>query len=109
MDLLENNSQLISLSLSSNSLAHQFCEKLSEFLKLNEYIRSVDISCNFIDDGNVGVLKDAIESNPNIIELDVRSNELTPEVEAEIKEIITKNFLNSKDIPYKKLSECKIG
>ena len=62
------------MSLSSNSLGHQFCEKLSEYLKVNKSIRKVDISCNFLDDGSADILKDAIESNMNIIEMDIRSN-----------------------------------
>ena len=74
IDLQENESQLSELSLSSNSLGHQFCEKLSEYLKVNKSIRRVDISCNFLDGSSAGILKDAIESNSNIIELDVRSN-----------------------------------
>jgi len=57
-DLLNNNSELESFSLSSNSLAHMFCESLSEFLKLN----------------NASTLKDSLESNTGIIEVDVRNN-----------------------------------
>lgn len=73
-DLLNNNSQLESLSLSSNSLGHMFCESLAEFLKLNKTIRVLDISCNFIDDSNASTLKDSLESNTNIIDVDVRNN-----------------------------------
>jgi len=35
IDLLNNNSNLDFLSLSSNSLGHMFCESLSEYLKMN--------------------------------------------------------------------------
>lgn len=76
-------------------------------MKLNRSIRRVDISCNFIDDSNASTLKDSLESNPNIIELDVRNNQLSEEIEEEINEIVTKNALTSKSIPYKKLTECK--
>ena len=38
IDLLNNSSNLESLSLSSNSLGHMFCESLAEFLKLNTSI-----------------------------------------------------------------------
>lgn len=51
-----------------------FCESLSEFLKLNRTIKKLDISCNFIDDSNASTLKDSLESNTNIIEVDVRNN-----------------------------------
>lgn len=105
IDLLNNSSNLESLSLSSNSLGHMFCESLAEFLKLNRSIRSLDISCNFIDDSNAATLKDSLEGNPNIIEIDVRNNQLAEETEEEISEIITKNFLASKNIPYKKLGD----
>ena len=79
--------------MSSNSLGHQFCEKLAEFLKLNRSIRRIDVSCNFIDDSNASTLKDSLESNSNIIEIDVRNNQLSEEIEEEINEIVTKNSL----------------
>jgi hypothetical protein len=82
-----------------------FCESLAEFLKLNRSIKILDISCNFIDDSNAATLKASLEGNPNIIELDVRNNQLSDETEEEINEIITKNFLASKNIPFKKLGE----
>lgn len=105
IDLLNNSSNLESLSLASNSLGHMFCESLAEFLKLNRSIKILDISCNFIDDSNAATLKASLEGNPNIIELDVRNNQLSDETEEEINEIITKNFLASKNIPFKKLGE----
>lgn len=107
IDLLNNNANLEFLSLSSNSLGHMFCESLAEFLKINQTIRRVDISCNFIDDSNANTLKDSLETNTNIIEIDVRNNQLSDETEAEINEIAMRNMLASKNIPYKKLGECK--
>jgi Ran GTPase-activating protein (RanGAP) involved in mRNA processing and transport len=107
IDLQNNNSNLEYLSLSSNSLGHMFCESLAEFLKINRTIRRIDISCNFIDDSNANTLKDSLESNSNIIEIDVRNNQLSEETEAEINEIVTKNLLLSKNIPFKKLGDCK--
>lgn len=106
-DLLNNNSLLESLSLSSNSLGHMFCESLSEFLKLNRTIKSLDISCNFIDDSNASTLKDALESNTNIIDVDVRNNQLSEAVEREINDIVTKNLLLSKNIPYQRVPDRK--
>lgn len=84
-----------------------FCESLSEFLKLNRTIKKLDISCNFIDDSNASTLKDSLESNTNIIEVDVRNNQLSPPVEREINEIVTKNLLLSKNIPYQKVPDRK--
>ena len=107
VDLQNNNSNLEFLSLSSNSLGHMFCESLAEFLKINRTIRRIDISCNFIDDSNANTLKDSLESNSNIIEIDVRNNQLSEETETEINEIVTKNMLLSKNIPFKRLGECK--
>lgn len=106
-DLLNNNSLLESISLSSNSLGHMFCESLSEFLKLNRTIRRLDISCNFIDDSNASTLKDALESNTNIIDVDVRNNQLSESVEREINDIVTKNLLLSKNIPYQRVPDRK--
>jgi hypothetical protein len=84
-----------------------FCESLSEFLKLNRTIKKLDISCNFIEDSNASTLKDSLESNTNIIEVDVRNNQLSPPVEREINEIVTKNLLLSKNIPYQKVPDRK--
>lgn len=108
IDLLNNNSNLEFISLSSNSLGHMFCESLAEFLKINRTIRRVDISCNFIDDSNANTLKDSLESNSNIIEIDVRNNQLSEETEREVNEIVTKNMLLNKNIPYKRLGDCKL-
>jgi hypothetical protein len=84
-----------------------FCESLAEFLKLNRSIKKLDISCNFIDNSNAATLKDSLEGNPNIIEMDVRNNQLAPETEEEIREIITKNYLASKNIPYQKIGKLE--
>jgi hypothetical protein len=84
-----------------------FCESLSEFLKLNKTIKRLDISCNFIGDSNASTLKDSLKSNPNIIDIDVRNNQLSDEVEKEINEIITKNLLLSKNIPYQRIPDRK--
>ena len=46
IDLLNNNSGLHYLGLSSNQLGNMFCESLAEFLKSNESIGALDISCN---------------------------------------------------------------
>ena len=106
-DLLNNDSQLESFSMSSNSLGHMFCESLAEFLKLNRTISRLDISCNFIDDSNASTLKDSLESNTNIIEVDVRNNQLSEPIEREINEIVTRNLLLSKKIPYQRVPDCK--
>lgn len=107
-DLLNNNSELESLSLSSNSLGAMFCESLAEFLKLNRTIKQLDISCNFIDDSNASTLKDSLESNTNIVDVDVRNNHLSEGIEREINEIVTRNLLLSKKIPYQRVPECKL-
>jgi len=109
IDLHINSSNLQSLSLSSNSLGHMFCESLAEFLNLNRAIQKLDISCNFIDDSNAATLKDSLINNTNIIEIDVRNNSLSEDTEEEINEIITKNYLQSKNIPFKKLGEYAGG
>lgn len=109
IDLRNNSSNLESLSLSSNSLNYMFCESLAEFLKINKSIKSLDISCNFIDDSNAATLKASLVDAPNIIEIDVRNNKLSEETEEEVNEIITKNLLMSKGIPFKKLGDYAGG
>lgn len=109
IDLLNSNSELESLSLSSNALQHMFCESLAEFLKKNKSIQNLDISCNLIDDSNAATLKTSLRDNQSITAIDVRNNQLSEETEEEINEIITRNYLTSKGIPYKKLSDYAMG
>ena len=93
IDLLNNNSGLQFLGLSSNQLGNMFCESLAEFLKSNESIRHLDISCNSITDSNSATLKDSLESNKNITSIDVRANKLEQSTVDEINEIALKNHL----------------
>lgn len=84
-----------------------FSESLAEFLKMNESIENVDISCNQISESNASTLKDSLEGNPNMIQIDVRSNDLTPETVEEINEIVMKNYLKQQKISYHKISDSK--
>jgi hypothetical protein len=54
-------------------------------------------------------LKDSLESNTNIIDVDVRNNQLSEGIEREINEIVTKNLLMSKKIPYQRVPERKLS
>ena len=59
-----------------------------------------------MDESNAGTLKASLEGNPNIIEIDVRGNiHLSDDTISDLEEIVTKNLLNSKGIPYKKLTD----
>ena len=83
-----------------------FSESLAEFLKSDRSLKRLDISCNFLDESNAGTLKASLEGNPNIIEIDVRGNiHLSDDTISDLEEIVTKNLLNSKGIPYKKLTD----
>lgn len=77
IDLLNNDSSLHFLGLSSNELDNMFAESLAEYLKMNEHITAVDISCNVIQESAAATLKDSLIGNPNITEIDVRSNHFT--------------------------------
>lgn len=103
IDLLNNNSGLHFLGLSSNQLGNMFCESLAEFLKSNESIRHLDISCNQITDSNSATLKDSLESNKNITSIDVRANKLEQSTVDEINEIALKNHLGKNAITYTKM------
>lgn len=107
LDLMNNNSCLEYLSLAGNDLGQQFCESLAEFLQQNKAIRRLDISCNRIEDSHAATLKDSLIHNPNIVEIDIRDNQLDKDGDTEkiINEIVTKNSLESKGIPYQPLDE----
>jgi hypothetical protein len=104
-DLEQNKSVIESLNLSSNLLGNSFCESLAEYLKLNESIRKLDISCNEVSESNAATLKDSLTSNYRITEIQVRNNHFTPETEAEINEIVLKNHLKMKNITFTKLGD----
>lgn len=106
-DLEQNKSVIESLNLSSNLLANMFCESLAEYLKINESIKKLDVSCNEIEESNAATLKDSLEGNPNIVEIQMRNNHFTEETENEINEIVTRNYLKNKNISYQKLGDCK--
>ena len=67
IDLLNNNSCLEFLGLSSNMLGNMFSESLAEFVKMNQSIQSLDVSCNQITESNAETLKDSLQSNPNVV------------------------------------------
>ena len=51
---------------------------------------------------------ESLEKNPNITQIDVRSNEFVPETVDQINEIVTKNFLKQQNISYFKIpQDCK--
>lgn len=74
---------------------------------MNPDIRKVDVSCNFIEESNAAILKDSLENNKNIIKVDVRNNLLNEDSVEEINEIVMKNYLGFKKIPYRDIRECK--
>lgn len=108
IDLLDSKTQkLQEIDFSANLLGNLFCEHLAEYLKLNPDIRKVDVSCNFIEESNAAILKDSLEHNKNIIKVDVRNNLLNDDSVEEINEIVMKNYLGYKKIPYRDIRECK--
>lgn len=101
-DLQENNSTLQELNLRGNSLGSDFAKALGGVI-LKQCVRKLDISCNFLTrDDAVSILKD-IKDNKTLVEFDIRNNKIKDvEVEEEINEIVTKNYLASKNINYVK-------
>lgn len=101
IDLLDSKTQrLQEIDFSANLLGNLFCEHLSAYLKQNQDIRKVDLSCNFVEESSAAILKDSLEANKNIIKIDIRNNKLEKETVEEIDEIVMKNYLGYKKIPY---------
>lgn len=71
---MNNNNTLEDLSLSGNSLGHAFCKSLAGLLLVNTSLKKLDLSSNFIEDDDTATLKNSLESNRNVIELDIRNN-----------------------------------
>ena len=107
IDLLNNNSGLQFLGLSSNRLSNMFCESLSEFLKANTSLQCLDISCNLIGESSATTLKSSLEGNKFIVSIDVCKNQLEEKTIEEINEIVLKNYLKSNSISYQKIGNCK--
>lgn len=106
IDLLDSKTQCLQeIDFSANLLGNLFCEHLAEYLKVNRDIRKVDVSANFIDDSNAAILKDSLENNKNIVKADVRNNKISEETVNEINEIVMRNYLAYKNIPYQHVRE----
>ena len=101
-DLKEHNKVLEELNFRGNSLEGLFARALAQLI-LDTTLRKIDISCNFIEKKDAVSILDSLKENPNIIEFDIRNNKIKDaETEEEIAEVVTKNFLASKNIPYVK-------
>lgn len=99
-DLKEHNKTLEELNLRANELKDTFARALAELI-LDTSVRKIDIACNGIKRADAISIMDSLKDNPYIVEFDIRNNEIKdPVVEAEIAEIVTKNYLASKNIPY---------
>ena len=103
IDLRVKDSRLQSLNLAANLLGNMFCESLSEYISYNTHIKRLDISSNQIDESNAETLKGSLLANDRIIQFDVKKNGFTEATEEEIGELVTKNFLKSQKISYKRL------
>lgn len=101
-DLKEHNHTLEEINVRGNSLEGLFARALAELI-LDTNLKKIDISCNFIEKKDAISILDSLRDNPHIVEFDIRNNKIKdPEVEEEINEIVTKNYLASKKIPYVK-------
>jgi hypothetical protein len=109
-DLKQHDYSLEEINFRGNSLGGLFARALSELI-LKTTLKKIDISCNFIEKKDAVAILDSLRDNSNIIEFDIRNNKIKEtEVERknddvdlkEIEEIVTKNFLASKNIPYVK-------
>jgi len=99
-DLKEHNKSLEELNLRGNELKDTFARALAELI-LDTSLKKIDISCNEIKRADAISIMDSLKDNPNIVEFDIRNNDIKdPSVESEINEIVTKNYLKSKKIPY---------
>jgi len=101
IDLLDSKTQrLQEIDFSANLLGNLFCEHLSEYLKLNQDIQKVDISCNSIEESSAAILKDSLLNNKNIIQCTIRNNKgMSDETVEEINEIVMQNYLQYLNIP----------
>lgn len=70
---------------------------------LDTSLTSIDISCNHIKDSDAESILHSLQENPKIINFDVRNNLIKDQgLEDSIHELVTKNFLDSQNIPYVK-------
>lgn len=99
-ELKEHNSTLEEVNFRGNSLENSFARALAELI-LDTSLKKIDVSCNSIDKENARAILDSLKDNPDIIEFDIRNNLIKDAVlEGEISEVVTKNYLASKNIPY---------
>lgn len=100
VDLKEHNHTLEEINLRGNSLEGAFAKALAELI-LDTHLKKIDVSCNFIEKKDAISILDSLNDNSQIVEFDIRNNKIKDaEVEEEINEIVTKNYLAAKNIPY---------
>lgn len=97
LDGLRENYMLSRLNLSSNSLEHQTTMALGALLRSGQCVMmSVDLSGNSLSDTDVEHLREALEENRTLTNLDLRANRATKDSEAmsEIDRTVRANELD---------------
>eukprot|EP00753_Platysulcus_tardus_P000032 PLAT10026.1.p1 GENE.PLAT10026.1~~PLAT10026.1.p1 ORF type:complete len:511 (+),score=268.67 PLAT10026.1:38-1534(+) len=96
---LRSNSTLTELNLSSNSLAHESSRALASLMR-NPLcaLHSLDLSCNELKEEEARILSDALPSQPSLICLDVRRNQIPAESEflAELHATVRRHELDGR-------------
>lgn len=55
-----------------------------------------------MEESNAAILKDSLESNRNIIKVDIRNNQMSEQTVEEIDEIVMRNYLAFSKLAQKK-------
>lgn len=98
---IRDNSALTRLNVSGNSVGAEAAQALAGLLaEPRSALCSLDLSCNQLDDADVGVLRQALADNTQVLALDLRLNQVSKEAEevlAEIENIVQRNELDTRE------------
>ena len=97
------------INFRANALDTDFTIALSKLLLRGCSLKRVDISCNHIKKKDAQALRTSLEENKTpLLKLDIRNNHIEDQEEEDaIHEIVRKNYLGSRGIPYIKKQVVK--
>jgi hypothetical protein len=95
LDGLAENSTLTHLNLSCNALDHDSSQQMSAIVaSSSSALQSLDLSCNVLSEDAGRLLRDGLQSNTTLTQLDLRLNQISVDTAAAIDEICKANKMD---------------
>jgi len=87
--IAENDPRMITVDLSSRGIADGHTRQLAEALKVNKFIRHIDLRNNGLIDESFNILIEVIKAHPSLKKVDITGvNSLSPEVKERLQKVL---------------------